>query len=78
MYDMIMSAATIKISFCLTEDELRSIDDARQRVAALGFLQNRSEIIRTAIAVLNAMPAEDVVHVINEVPRLMPGRRSSS
>jgi len=64
-----------KISFCLTDDELQLVDDARIRVAASGVLKNRSEIIRAAIGVLRTLAQDELVAAVASIDRLVPGRK---
>jgi len=64
-----------KLSFCLTEDEAKSVDDARARLGRQGVLRNRSEVIRAAIACLQQLDDEALLAVAKGTSQLKPGRR---
>lgn len=66
-----------KISFCLTEEELRAIDAARQRLAINGILRNRSEVIRAAILMLLSKTDAELAAEASVVTQLKPGRKSN-
>lgn len=70
-----MADALPKISFCLTEDELRAVADVQRRLAAAGRLSNRSEVLRIAIAQLHQLTDDELMAAGTEVKRLLPGRR---
>lgn len=64
-----------KISFCLTADEIDTVELARKRLGRLGVLLNRSELIRTAISCLDKLD-DNVFRVAAEkTTRLKPGRK---
>jgi hypothetical protein len=64
-----------KISFCLTEDELKIVADVQRRLAVGGRLNNRSEVLRIAIAQLHQLTDEELIDAGTELTRLVPGRR---
>ena len=64
-----------KISFCLTEEESKTVDAARQRLAVKGVFKNQSEVIRAAIRMLSSTTDTDLVSSAEEILQLKPGRK---
>lgn len=64
-----------KLSFCLTEEEARTVDEARKRLGKHGVLRNRSEVIRVAIACLQQLDDEALQVAAERTPQLRPGRK---
>lgn len=64
-----------KISFCLTEVELQIVADVQRRLAVGGRLNNRSEVLRIAIAQLSQLTDDELIEAGTELKRLVPGRR---
>lgn len=63
-----------KICFCLTADEVATIDAARERLGKQGVLRNRSEVIRSAINMLKGIDDAELRSASEETLRLRPGR----
>lgn len=68
---------TPKLSFCLTDQEAKAIEQARQRLGRHGILRNRSEVIRAAIGRLRDLTDEELVAAAEKPAQLRPGRRKS-
>lgn len=64
-----------KLSFCLTEEEVQTVDEARKRLGKHGVLRNRSEVIRVAIACLWQLDDEALQVAAERTPQLKPGRK---
>ncbi len=64
-----------KISFCLTEDELKIVAEAQRRIAVGGRNSNRSETLRVAIAQLSKMTDQELSDAATGLTRLIPGRK---
>jgi Arc/MetJ-type ribon-helix-helix transcriptional regulator len=63
-----------KISFCLTTEELKTVDELRARLGRKGLLHNRSEVIRAAIRAMSKLRDSDLRAGVESVPKLKPGR----
>ena len=66
-----------KLSFCLTAEEAKVVDEARKRLGRKGLLRNRSEVIRTAIAHLQQLNDTELRAAAEKTPQLKPGRKRS-
>jgi hypothetical protein len=64
-----------KISFCLTDEDLQTVEETRRRIAMGGRNSNRSEILRAAIAQLSRLSDTELLDAVALMPRLPPGRR---
>lgn len=71
-------SALPKLSFCLTEEEAKFVDDARTRLGKKGVLRNRSEVIRAAIACLHQLDDDALAVAAEGTSQLKPGRRPKS
>ncbi|GLQ91971.1 hypothetical protein GCM10007901_09220 [Dyella acidisoli] len=66
-----------RLSFCLTDQEIKAIENARQRLGRQGVLRNRSEVIRAAIAQLEHLSDDDLLAASNRPTYLKPGRKAT-
>jgi hypothetical protein len=70
-----MMESLAKTSFCLTSDEAHLVEAARKRLGKLGVLQNKSEVIRTAINCLAGLNDEALATAASKTAKLKPGRK---
>lgn len=61
-----------KISFCLTDEDLQTVEETRRRIAMGGRNSNRSEILRAAIAQLSRLSDTELLDAVALMPRLPP------
>jgi len=64
-----------KLSFCMTDQEMKAIEQLRQRLGHEGVLRNRSEIIRAAIMHLYQLSNDDLISAAEKAVQLKPGRK---
>jgi hypothetical protein len=64
----------VRESLTLLPEESQVIDAVRLRLAAVGVIPNRSEVIRAGILALRDMNGEDLTKLLGGVPKLKPGR----
>jgi hypothetical protein len=64
----------VRESISLLPAESQVIDQVRMRMASLGNIPNRSEVIRAGILALGKMTDAELSAMLDGVPRLRPGR----
>lgn len=64
----------VRESLTLLPEESAIIDALRLRLATVGVIPNRSELIRAAILSVRDLDAEVLAELLGKVPRLKPGR----
>jgi Arc/MetJ-type ribon-helix-helix transcriptional regulator len=64
-----------KLSFCLTAEEAKAVDEARKRLGRHGVLRNRSEVIRAAITYMQQLSDAELRTAAEKTPKLKPGRK---
>lgn len=64
----------IRESISLLPEESQIVDALRVKMAATGFIFNRSEIIRAGILSLKNMNPSELEELLENVPKLKPGR----
>lgn len=66
----------VRESISLLSEESKVIDELRVKLAALGTIPNRSELLRAGILALNDLSAFELEKLVKKVPKLKPGRPS--
>lgn len=66
----------VRESISLLAEESKVIDELRVKLAALGTIPNRSEVLRAGILALNNLSALELGKLVQQVPKLKPGRPS--
>jgi len=66
-----------KLSFCMTDQEMKAIEQLRQRLGRQGVLRNRSEIIRAAIMYLHQLSNDELISAAEKAVQLKPGRKGT-
>lgn len=64
----------VRESISLLAEESKVIDELRVKLAALGTIPNRSEVLRAGILALNNLSALELEKLVQQVPKLKPGR----
>lgn len=64
----------VRESLTLLPDESAIIDSLRLRLATVGVIPNRSELIRTGLLAMRDLDAETLAQLLDKVPKLKPGR----
>ena len=64
----------VRESISLLPEESQIIDGLRMKMAATGFIYNRSEILRAGILSLKDMNPSELEALLGDVPKLKPGR----
>jgi hypothetical protein len=64
----------VRESISLLPAESQVIDQVRMRMASLGNIPNRSEVLRAGILSLATLSDEQLEQLLGQVPRLRPGR----
>ncbi len=64
----------VRESISLLAEESKVIDELRVKLAALGIIPNRSEVLRAGILALNNLSALELEKLVQKVPKLKPGR----
>lgn len=64
----------VRESISLLAEESKVIDELRVKLAALGTIPNRSEVLRAGILALNNLSAIELEKFVQQVPKLKPGR----
>ena len=64
----------VRESLTLLPEESQVIDAVRLKLAAMGVIPNRSEVIRAGILALREMPEDALSKTLARVPKLRPGR----
>lgn len=63
-------------SLTLLPEESAIIDNLRLRLATVGVIPNRSELLRAGILALKDLDAKVLDELLGKVPKLKPGRPS--
>ena len=64
----------VRESLTLLLEESQAIDTLRIKLASMGVIPNRSEVLRAGIQALSVMSESDFEKIMTKVPRLRPGR----
>lgn len=68
------SGRAVRESVTLLPEESQIIDNLRLRLATVGIIPNRSEIIRAGILAMRNLDAKTLEELMGKVPKLKPGR----
>ncbi|GEC95830.1 hypothetical protein ZRA01_19030 [Zoogloea ramigera] len=68
------SGQAVRESLTLLPDESAIIDSLRLRLATVGIIPNRSELIRAGLLAMRDLDAETLAQLLEKVPKLKPGR----
>ncbi|WP_169928958.1 hypothetical protein [Macromonas bipunctata] len=64
----------VRESISLLAEESKVIDELRVKLAVLGTIPNRSEVLRAGIFALNRLSPTELEKLMQQVPKLKPGR----
>lgn len=64
----------VRESLTLLPEESQIIDSLRLRLATVGVIPNRSEILRAGILAMRDLDAQALDELLGKVPKLKPGR----
>ncbi len=70
------SGQAVRESLTLLPEESAIIDNLRLRLATVGVIPNRSELLRAGILALKDLDAKVLDELLGKVPKLKPGRPS--
>lgn len=70
------SGQAVRESLTLLPEESAIIDNLRLRMATVGVIPNRSELLRAGILALKDLDAKVLEELLGKVPKLKPGRPS--
>lgn len=68
------SGRAVRESLSLLPEESQIIDNLRLRLATVGVIPNRSELLRAGIRALKDLDAKALDELLSKVPKLKPGR----
>ncbi len=64
----------VRESLSLLPEESQIIDNLRLRLATVGVIPNRSELLRAGILAMKDLDAKALDELLGKVPKLKPGR----
>lgn len=64
----------VRATFSLPSSAVSEIEDLRKKLAAAGYILNRSELVRVGLAALTSLKSKEAERAIAKISRLKAGR----
>ncbi|MDR3575390.1 MAG: hypothetical protein P4L50_16135 [Anaerolineaceae bacterium] len=72
-----MATKAVRATFSLPASTIDEMERLRQKLAAVGFILNRSELVRVGLVALESLSGRNIERAIAEIDRLKAGRPKS-